>query len=536
MIKTFLERIEHAPLTFPGWTLAFLGIVVTRIFLENFSNIPPTGNWTSDASTIVHYSFYYLAVTVSLLLFLGLFVNRAKLERLALIALIGNVVAPLLDLALSERVGSPMHYIFAEGMELARNFVMPFSAAGITTGMKIEFVLGACVLLWYITYATRSVGKAVCAVLGSYAISFFWGSLPSIWKSVHGFFSPDGGALSISQFFVESEATSVVARNFLHPTTQVPYFRGTEIFFNVAVSHLYYILIFALTAIYFFVRHRAMFLAVLKNSRQFRAAHYYLMIGLGLFAGLKIVPSLIAWNWLDVASLAVLFIAYACARSYAGGVNDIEDLEADRISNPARSLPSGLLDARDLKNANIFFLLWALLGGFLAGQYALFTIVAALFMSHIYSVPPLRLKNYPLIATFLIAGSSFAAFAAGFYFAISDKTTIVMPVSYIALILAGLTLGENVKDIKDIDGDRKAGVFTLPVIFGEKNGKRIVGGMAAAAFLLVPLVLRIEVMLIPSILAGAGVYFLVNRRRYSERPIFLLASFYAAYAVWAVLL
>ena len=114
--------------------------------------------------------------------------------------------------------------------------------------------------------------------------------------------------------------------------------------------------------------------------------------------------------------------------------------------------------------------------------------------------------------------------------------TNVIPVSYIALILAGLTLGENVKDIKDIEGDRRAGGYTIPVIFGEKNGKRIVGGMAVAAFLLVPLVLKLEAMLIPSILAGAGVYLLVNRRRYSELPIFLVASLYAAYAVWAALL
>lgn len=428
-----------------------------------------------------------------------------------------------------------MHYIFSEEWaELARNFVMLFSATGITTGMKIEFVLGACVLLWYVLYATKSIAKAVLAVLGSYAVMFFWGSLPSVWKIVHDLFSPESGALSISQFFLTSEATSVVAQNFLHPMTQVPYFRGAEVFFNVAVSHLYYVLIFILVAVYFFVRRRETFFAVLKNSRQFRAAHYYLMIGLGLVAGLKLVSSPIAWNWLDIASLTVLLLAYFCARAYAGGVDDIHDLAIDKISNPERPLPAGLLAEGDIRNVNLFFLGFALLGGFLAGQYALFTIVAALFMSHIYSVPPVRLKNYPFIATFLIAASSLAAFAAGFYFAIPDKATTVMPVAYILLIIFGLTLGENVKDIKDIEGDRKEGVYTLPVIFGEKNGKRIVGALAAAAFLLVPLLLRLEAMLVPSILAGAGIYFLVNRKHYSERPIFLVASAYASFAAWTM--
>jgi homogentisate phytyltransferase / homogentisate geranylgeranyltransferase len=532
MIEKVIERISNTKITFRAWIAAFLGIMLIRFFLENFSSIPITGYWTSDAATIVHGCLYYLAATISLLLFLGLFVDRAKLERLALFALIGNIVAPLFDILVSNRAWSPMHYISADSGGLLRNFIMPASISGITTGMKVEFFLGACLLLWYVLYATKSVAKAVFAVLGSYAILFLWGALPSVWKIIHDLFSSGSGALAVSQFFITSEAASVVVKNFLHPTIQLSYFRGAEVFFDVAVSQLYYILIFVLVAAYFFVRNREKFFATLKNARQFRAAHYYLMVGLGLAAGLKIATAWISWNWLDITSLIVLFLAYGCARMYAGGVNDIEDLEIDKVSNPGRPLPSHLLTVDDIKNTNLFFLLWALLGGFLAGHYVFFTIIVALFVSHAYSVPPLRLKSYPLIATFLIALASLAAFAAGFYFVSLDKTTKALPVAYIALILVGLTLGENVKDIKDIEGDRKEDVYTFPVVFGEKNGKRIVGALAAAAFLLVPLLLQVEAMLVPSILAGVGIYFLVNRKRYSERPIFLLGSAYAALAIW----
>ncbi|MDO8536640.1 MAG: UbiA family prenyltransferase [bacterium] len=533
MLRTLLNRVESINLTFSSWILGFLGILFVRTFLESFSDVPATGNMTSDASTIVHYYLYFLAVTVSLLLFLGLFIDRAKLEKISLFALAGNIVVPLLDLIISKGRGS-LHYLTADGAGLLKSFFLFFTQtpiSGVTAGIRISVYLGLVALFLYMMYSTNSIKKAALAVFGSYAIMFFWGSLPSVWKLFIDLFSPEGVAMSVSQFFITSEAASVISRNFLHPTVQLSYFRGAEVFFNVALSSLYYIFIFFLVASYFFVRHREKFSAILKNSRQFRASHYYIMIGIGLLLGSKISPVWISWNWLDVVSLVVLFLAYFCARAYAGGVNDIEDLEIDRISNPHRPLPSGLLTVGDIKNTNLFFLAWALLGGFLVGEYALFTIVAALFASYVYSAPPLRLKAYPLIATFLIALASLAAFTAGFYFTSLDKTTRALPGAYILLIVLALTLGENAKDIKDVEGDKRSGIYTLPVIFGERMGKKIVGILAALAFLSVPIILPSTTLFVVSLCAGITVYFLVNRKEYSERPIFLLSFIYAAIAV-----
>src|SRR4051812_43194597 len=94
-LKKFLDT---EPVTFRAWVAGFLGIIFVRIFLENFSNISLTGGWASDASTIVHYYLYYLAVTLSLLLFLGIFIERKLLEQISLFALAGNIFAPVFDL------------------------------------------------------------------------------------------------------------------------------------------------------------------------------------------------------------------------------------------------------------------------------------------------------------------------------------------------------------------------------------------------------------------------------------------------------
>lgn len=533
-LKNFLDWAENLQITFKDWILAFLGILFVRIFLENFSSVPFTGNWTSDASTIVHYYLYYLAAAISIMLILGFFIDREKIERIVLFALAGNIFAPLFDLFISGGGGRYQHYIFADGADLLKYFFAffaPVAIPGITPGMRIGMLAGGLIILLYVIYHTNSVAKGVLAAALTYAVSFFWGALPSFWKLIYGIFSPAARYMTVGQFFIASEASSVIPRNFLHPMLQLQSLRGLEVFFNVAMSQIYYILLFVLVAAYMFLRHREKFLGILQNSRQFRAAHYYLIIVIGIFVGLKSFHSAISWNWLDVTSLIVILLGAFCGRMYAGGVNDIEDLEIDRISNPDRPLPSGRITERDIRDANMFFFIWALLGGFLAGEYVLFAGIAGFFISHIYSVPPLRLRNYPIISTFLIALASFAAFASGFYFASPDKTTHALPASYIFLIIAGLTLGENAKDIKDIEGDRAAGAYTIPIIFGEKIGKRIVGIMLAAAFLLVPLILHWETVLLPSIVAAALSYLSVNRRPYKERDVLLVCSLYAAAAL-----
>ncbi len=531
--KHLLERLEHIEFTFADWCLGFLGIIFLRIFLENFSSIPATGNWTSDASTIIHYYLYYLAGTISLLLFLGLFVDRARLEKLSLFALVGNIAVPLLDLAISRGKGFLEHYIFLNASDLAREFFLfftPFSMAGITPGLRIGAFLSLCILFVYVLYKTKNVFKAAAAAIGGYSIGFFWGALPSFWKLFYDFWAAGSRDLGVSQFFFVSEHISVIARNFLNPAILAPPTYGAGIFFNVAISQIYYVLIFFFIALYAYVRYRNVFKLITKRSF-IRLVHGYLFISLGLLIGMRVGPAWISWNWVDLNSLIVLLIACFCARMYADGVNDIADLETDKISNPRRPLPSGLITEREVKNANIFFLAWTLLGGFLVGQYAFFAGMAGLLVSHMYSVRPLRLKRYPLIAPFLIAVASLAAFAVGFYFASPDKSTHALPAAYIFLILIGVTLGENVKDIKDIEGDKRDGVYTIPVLFGEKNGKKIIGMLAAIAFLLVPTILQLSALMLPSVIAAGAIYMLVNRRRYAEQPIFILLSLYAIVAV-----
>lgn len=89
------------------------------------------------------------------------------------------------------------------------------------------------------------------------------------------------------------------------------------------------------------------------------------------------------------------------------------------------------------------------------------------------------------------------------------------------LLLAIFTLAANVKDIKDIAGDREAGILTLPVIFGEKRGRMLIGGLVAISFLLMPTILKNMILFNIAIFFALGSYFWITSEKYKEWVLFV---------------
>ena len=61
----------------------------------------------------------------------------------------------------------------------------------------------------------------------------------------------------------------------------------------------------------------------------------------------------------------------------------------------------------------------------------------------------------------------------GFFMTAGTENLKVFPAKYIFGILGIFFLVENAKNIKDIEGDKKEGIKTLPVVLGEKWGKLV---------------------------------------------------------------
>jgi 4-hydroxybenzoate polyprenyltransferase len=527
-LSSLLLSIGRQPISAAQWIIGASGILIIRFFLENFSSSAVSGIIASDAPTLVHYWLFFVTVSLATCWLISYFLPEysKQLYKYMLFGLVVTWIAPLIDLA----SGNKMAYIF-DGSTKALlvdfcTFFGPFVDRGISLGIRIEL---GCILLGIFgaVYALRkSLWRAVAAAFSLYVLMFFFVALPSIVYIFHMSVSSDGAQFlfgsAVMNYFAMSDGASLIGSHFLHQSISfVTQTRSIEIYFDVAMADLLYFLGIVSAALYVARAFPGKITLLLKNSRPERIIHFLVLSAAGMIAAQSSVFSR-GIEWQDIATIFIVFISYYFAWMFAVGVNDIEDIEIDIVSNADRPFTRGALSESDMRSANAFFLAASLIGGFLAGHYAFYCLLVFTSAYYIYSAAPLRLKRVPVLSTFLIAVASLSAAVAGFFTLNDDPTFSAFALPWALLILVAFTLIINVKDIKDIDGDTKAGVPTIPVIFGAKQGKHITGGLFALAFLLVPIVFDRPALLTISIPAACLGYWLVNRQAYKEIYAFIL--------------
>lgn len=171
-------------------------------------------------------------------------------------------------------------------------------------------------------------------------------------------------------------------------------------------------------------------------------------------------------EWLNIAlaGLATLFVSAA-----ANAWNDVQDIEIDRINQPQRPLPSGMIS---LQTARVFSFVLAglsiLTAAFISWPAALIALVSNLIL-YLYSV---RLKSTVLLGNATVAFISalstvFGGVAAG----------NVYPSLWLAgVIFAGIMGREVLKTLADYEGDLSEQVRTISTVWG--------GRVARTAFFL----------------------------------------------------
>ena len=160
-----------------------------------------------------------------------------------------------------------------------------------------------------------------------------------------------------------------------------------------------------------------------------------------------------------VASLAAFFV---CA---SGNVlNDICDVEADRISHPDRVLVRGRLSIRLAWTIYASCNLIALVLGWCVNGPVLICVAAALALLAGYS---LWLKGWPVVGNMVISVLAGLTFLTGGV-AIDMQLAAVMPGPIVPALFAFFfhLAREILKDVEDMDGDRQADVRTLPQMIG----------------------------------------------------------------------
>jgi len=168
-------------------------------------------------------------------------------------------------------------------------------------------------------------------------------------------------------------------------------------------------------------------------------------------------------------------------------INQVYDLEIDRINKPRRPIPMGIItpdEALSLSWILYLITLWRA-ATFANGAFATIVLVLMLF-TILYSVPPARLKKRLWISNLSIAlPRGLLGFVAGWSILGNPFNPLPWFLGLISfLFLIGAT---TTKDFTDSPGDRKFGIRTLPVVFGVKKAIIMSAPFLVLPFFLIPI-------------------------------------------------
>jgi homogentisate phytyltransferase / homogentisate geranylgeranyltransferase len=229
-------------------------------------------------------------------------------------------------------------------------------------------------------------------------------------------------------------------------------------------------------------------------------------------------------------------LAVACALllwQIAVSINQVTDVSEDSISKRDNPVVSAAISQHDMIYVSLGYCGLAFLFAALIGYIAIVLTAASLCLSILYSAPPIRLKRYPFVASSTIAVFALIVFSLGFY---SAPPTVEFPTSVALVILICYNLAINTKDLKDYEGDKNSGVLTLPVLLGQRRGRIAIGALDFVAYLAVPAILQVHLLVVPALIFGGLTFYLIRRAKTPEALIFFVLFLFLATVMAALLL
>ncbi|KAL6997495.1 Homogentisate phytyltransferase 2 [Sarracenia purpurea var. burkii] len=243
--------------------------------------------------------------------------------------------------------------------------------------------------------------------------------------------------------------------------------------------------------------------------------------------------NLIKWSLLFKAFSGLL--ALMCGNGYIVGINQIYDIGIDKINKPFLPIAAGDLSVQSAWFLVLLFAVTGLLivgmnfGPFITALYCL-----GLFLGTIYSVPPFRMKRFPVVAFLIIATVRGFLLNFGVYYATRAALGLTFEWSlHVVFITTSVTLYALViaitKDLPDVEGDRKFQISTLATELGVRNIAFLGSGIlllnyigAILAAVLMPQVFRRSLMIPAHAILALSLIFqswLLEKANYTQEAI-----------------
>lgn len=474
-----IENVENSKLPFYHFIFIAFCVLMLRNVLENFTA-------ASGITLTIHLHFTLFGIfTVLLLIFISrLFtgcdpVKAFKLFSTFLFLILVGLVVDVITALGGVRGIAYLH--IQDVNELIRKFFMltgQYTGKGVTHGMKLHVGTIIFFLLLYVYIKTGGrLLRGILAGLSVYTALYILAVTPFLFEML--------GFKSTNELFI------------------LFYFIGSVV----------------LMVVLFYLSNRKFFIAVLKDMRPYRTVHYISMFFLGIVVAAtedRVVYPDYFWGIVSVFIIAIL-----AAGVFSIITNNFADRDTDSVSNPDRPLVKQNIPVEHYKTLSYASLPIALCGAAFAGYTPFLLFFVSMGLYYLYSMPPVRFKRVPVLSKAVISLNSLFLALAGYSLLLPDPTDLTgFPAPVIGFFLIPFTLAVNFIDIKDYEGDKQAGIMTLPVLLGLKWSKRVTGVFFFFAYMFAGLVF--PKLWVYCLIAGAVQFVLINRKNYSEHPVFIL--------------
>lgn len=541
-VEKIITSLENVPLTFSLWLATFTAIIVIRIFIENwlgnFSHRDLQFLFNEFTHTFLFFLFSYIIFLILLRFFAK--TNLRVTSNILLWGFLIILTPPLFDNIISQGTGFWSFYIFDSISGLLLRFFTFFGdnpTMGITYGVRIEVALSLFLFFSYILFKTHNFLRALTGSFIGYVAFFILGTFPSwitfvILSWTKGFFQIH--STDIASIFLSPEAIlSSPPRSLLNTL-------------NIKMSIVYAFILSISLPLLGFLFFKKTALSLFANVRLPQLLYHGNLVWLGGGLALIFSPQTITrLTFFNTLSFLLLVIASSYAWLATIIPNDIFDLPIDTISNSKRPLVKKTLSIQSYKALGWTLFGTSLLLVTLSYPYLLFLFGIYHSLAWIYNSPPFRIKRFPFIATFVSALASLLMLFSGYIAIDSSQTLKHLPLEIIFFLLLAYTISLPIKDFKDKLSDKKAHIWTIPVLLGEKKSRFFIGTGIFFSFIFSIIVFNIYSLAPWALLFGSLSFWIITFPKisffgkklypqYLPHSIFLLTLLYGLLLVWEI--
>lgn len=251
------------------------------------------------------------------------------------------------------------------------------------------------------------------------------------------------------------------------------------------------------------------------------------LMGLSAAHGFNLTASIIINNFtMLVWGVSTLVIVNAASNA----LNAAYDVEIDMINKPYRPVPAGVVTKDEARSLAWFLYLVTIWRAATVFQLTYSFLVLCIMLITIgYSMPPLRFKQRLWWSNITVA---WARGMLGFVAAWSIFDDPLLPHGNLpfdptpwtigAIIFLFLVGATTTKDFTDIEGDRKFGMRTLPVVYGPRKAALYSSPFLVFPFLLIPVAIYFDLLKVAAawlvVLMGWGFYliYILDKAKFEQ--------------------